>query len=233
MGRLTTLDLLLAEQGRAVLYCESQSDFNILKAWSDVLRHPAKRFFEQPFFHPNEGRNPREARGHLFALRAIHSNLRGLLLLDGDNRDLPDHEIRADGLAIKRWKRYEIENYLLVPQAIRRTLGADDDLFTHAEASRAIQYLQRQLPPVFFDDPLADNAVVESIAASKELLPKMFEAAGRHMEKSDFFLIAVNMQPNEVHPEVTQVLDMIAALLPTDAGLDNSPEHDDSTPSSH
>ncbi len=231
MGRLTTLDLLLAEQGRAVLYCEGQSDFDILKSWADVLSHPARRFFERPFFHANEGRSPREARGHLFAVRAIHPTIRGLLLLDGDNRGLPDREISTDGLTIRRWTRYEIENYLLIPDAIKRTLGPTDNLFVAEEGRKAVEYLRQQLPPVFFDNPLHDNPVVNSVPASKQLLPQMFEAAGRPMEKSDFFLIASNMRPDEIHPEVIEVLDMIAALLPPenideDQTVDRDPDAD-------
>jgi predicted ATPase len=222
MGRLTTLDLLLAEQGRAVLYCEGESDFDILKAWAEVLAHPAKRFFDEPFFHVNEGRNPRQAKGHLFALRAIRPGIRGLLLLDGDNRDLPEHEIRTDGLTIKRWQRYEIENYLLVPAAITRTIAPSDDMFAKAEAVKAIDFLKQQLPPVFFDNPLQDTAAVVSVAASKQILPQLFEAAGRRMEKSDFFLIASNMRPAEIHPEVVEILNSIVELLPSDSAEDGA-----------
>ncbi len=217
MSRLTTLDLLLAEQGRAVLYCEGESDFGILREWSQVLNHPAKRFFSKPFFHVNEGRNPREAKGHLFALHAIHPSIRGLLLLDGDNRGLPDRELTANGLVIIRWRRYEIENYLVVPDAIKRTLSPDPrHLFTPSEASKAIDYLKTQLPPAFFDNPLADSAAIVSVPASKELLPQMFEAAGRPLEKGDFFLIARSMRSEEIHPEVVRVLDAISRLLPDD-----------------
>jgi hypothetical protein len=42
----------------------------------------------------------------------------------------------------------------------------------------------------------------------------MFEAAGRHLEKSDFFLVVESMKREEVHPAVIAVLDRIAALLP-------------------
>ena len=216
MGRLTTLDLLLAEQGRAVLYCEGQSDFDILRAWAKVLRHSSRAFFDEPFFHSNGGRNPSEAKAHLFALRSTNPGIRGMLLLDGDNRNLPDQEIKGDGLLIIRWRRYEIENYLLVPDAIRRFLAPEGgELLGHAAAEQAIAFLKTQLPEPFFVSPLSDatTAAVE-IPASKDLLPQMFQAAGRPLEKSDFFLIAERMTPNEIHPDIVRVLDQIASLAP-------------------
>lgn len=221
MGRLTTLDLLLAEQGRAVLYCEGESDFKILKAWAETLGHRAAAFFADPFFHDNGGRRPKEARAHLFALRAIHPLLRGLLLLDGDNRGLSDHDVNGDGLDVIRWTRYEIENYLVVPSAIRCFLSPEPrDLFRDGEATRALDYLKTQLPPQTFTDPLKDNATVVAVRASKDLLPQMFEAAGRSLEKSDFFLLAEAMTADEVHPEVVRVLDAIADLLPVTGSVE-------------
>lgn len=218
MGRLTTLDLLLAEQGRAVLYCESDSDFNILRAWANVLQHPSKRFFDQPFFHSNEGRSPKEAKAHLFALRSIQADIQGLLLLDGDNRELPDREVTSEGLTIRRWKRYEIENYLVVPEAIRRFLkSGDGELFDQAAMDKAIKFLKEQLPESFFSDPLSDSTeAIVAVAASKKLLPPMFEKAGRPIEKNDYFLIAEQMEESEVHPAVREVLDQIAALIPSE-----------------
>jgi len=215
MKRLTTLDLLLAEKGRRILYCEGESDFKILQAWASVLDHPAKRFFDEPFFHSNEGRNPREAREHLFALRAILTGAQGLLLLDGDNRGLPEHEISGDGLTIHRWTRYEIENYLLVPDALRRFIANEGDLFSAAQAEEAINFLRQQLPPQTFLRPLEDNVTVTTVRASKDVLPQAFSAAGRMLEKEDYFLVAEKMLPEEIHPEVRAVLDSIEALLPS------------------
>jgi predicted ATPase len=213
MKRLTTLDLLLAEQGKAVLYCEGESDLKVLTALAKVASHPAREFLAEPFFHGNEGRNPREAREHLFALRAIRPDLRGLLVLDGDNRGLDDHELRGEGLTILRWKRYEIENYLLIPEAIRRFLTTDgDDLFSVTSANAAMEYLRGQLPPQTFADPLVDNATVLAVRASKDVLPQLFEAAGRPMEKPDFFLIAEAMRKEEIHQDVLRVLDAVASL---------------------
>lgn len=172
-----------------------------------------------PFFHSNEGRNPREARAHLFALRAIHPDLQGFLLLDGDNRDIPMHEIEAEGLTVHRWTRYEIENYLLVPSAIHRFLERETaDLFSIKSAENAIAYLRTQLPPQTFEHPLTDNATVIAVRASKDILPQMFEAAGGPLEKADYFLLAQAMLPSEIHPEVIKVLDAIADLVGGSAG---------------
>lgn len=215
MKRLTTQDLLLAEQEREILYCEGESDFKILSAFAEVLDHPSRTFFAKPFFHPNEGRNPKEARGHLFALRAIRPDARGLLILDGDNRNLPEREVDAEGLTVARWARYEIENYLIVPDAIHRFIaGENPDLFSQSAAGRAGAYLRSQLPPQTFEQPLIDNATVLAIRASKDLLPQVFEAAGMTVEKEDFFLIARQMKPSEIHPDVVAMLGQIALLLP-------------------
>ena len=214
MGMLTTLDLLLVEQGQAVLYCEGQSDFDILRAWAVVLEHPARVFLEEPFFHAIGGRSPKDAREHLFALRAIKPSVRGLLLLDGDNRGLEEHEIATDGLTIERWRRYEIENYLLVPAAIYRFLSPDpQDLFGSDSAQRALDYLRSQFAESFFRNPQSDElqAVVE-IPASKHLLPQLFEAAGRAIGKNEYYMIAERMEKAEVHPDIKLILDKIAAL---------------------
>jgi predicted ATPase len=212
MARLSTLELLLAEQGRAVLYVERDSDFRLLRAWAEVLGHPALRFFSDPFYRSLGGHNPREARRHLFALRAVRGGLCGMLVLDRDNRELPDREVAGEGLRVFRWTRYEIENYLLVPNALERWLEAR--LGGRLFAAPAMEFLRQQLPSPTFENPLEDNAAVMRIPASKDLLPQLFERAGIDVEKSDYFLVAETMTEDEIHPDVTAALDAIADLLP-------------------
>ena len=126
LKRVTTTDLLLGKEAGAVLYVESETDERILKEWARILEHPARRFFERPFVHWLGGRSLREAKAHFFAMRSAFSNLRGLCLLDRDNRDEPDAETTGAGLAVLRWRRYEIENYLLQPEAIKRFIRVED-----------------------------------------------------------------------------------------------------------
>jgi predicted ATPase len=119
--RLTATDMLIAELSSGILYVEGESDFNLLRAWARVLAHRLSKWFSEfPFRHDNRGRNPAEAKGHFFALRALRADRRGVLLLDGDNRHIEDREVRADGLVVARWNRYESESYLLHPEALLR-----------------------------------------------------------------------------------------------------------------
>lgn len=211
LRRITALDLLLAEQAQAVLYAADETDFNLLRAWARVLKHPTREWFDKrPFYHPIRGRNPREARGHFFALRAVRPEIAGYLLLDGDNRSLPDREIGTDGLDIGRWRRYEAESYRLHPAALERFVcSRTEPLFQQA----ARRVLEEQLPPAVLRSPLAEHDIYEALRSSKTLLPRFFEAAGLSVPKRDYYLVAEQMWREELPPEVEEKLHMIAKRL--------------------
>ena len=86
---------------------------------------------------------------------------------------------------------------------------------TSQDAKKAIGYLEKQLPPAVFSNPLSDEteAVVE-IPASKKLLPQMFDRTERKLEKNDYYLIAEQMTESEIHRDIISVLDAIADPLP-------------------
>lgn len=211
LKRVTSLELLLAENSQGILYLEGTTDFDLLKAWADVLEHPLKKwFYSLPFWHNNQGRSPKEARAHFFALKAINPNLKAVLLLDGDNRNMPDREITVDGLTILRWERYEAESYLLHPKSLERFLNAEKEpLF----AKPAMDYLREHLPPAFFNSPLETSDYLRSIPASKTLLPYMLAKAELAISKSDYFLLGQQMKKEELPYEVQEKLDAIHQLV--------------------
>ena len=211
LKRVTSLELLLAEDARGILYLEGTTDFDLLKAWAEVLNHPLKDWFNAlPFWHNNQGRNPKEARAHFFSLKAVRPDLTAALLLDGDNRNLPDRELAGEGLTILRWERYEAESYLLHPASLQRFLEAETGpLF----AKPAMDYLHEQLPPAFFNAPLEASAFLRAEPASKTLLPELLTRADVSIAKSDYFLIARQMKPAEIPIEVTDKLNAIQQLV--------------------
>lgn len=217
LKRLTSLDLLLADSARGFLYLEGETDFRLLRAWAVALKHPAAGWFDirdgGPAWAEMRGRNPREARAHFFALKAVRPEIVGLILLDGDNRDVQPRELRAEGLEIVVWPRYEAESYLVHPQALRRyVLAATGGGELNAVAGES--YLREHLPPVVFNNVLGNDDYLIQTAASKTLLPGYFGAAGlAGMRKNDYFLAAEQMLPEEIHPDVSAVLDQLAAKL--------------------
>jgi len=186
----------------------------LLREWAKVLEHPAFEFLKEPFWHNNQGRHPREARAHFFALKDIKSDILGVLILDGDNRKLPEHELSADGLAILRWRRYEAENYLINPEALARYVqGIEPDLFAAPSAENGLNFLRNQLPPAVYNNPLADHEYLDVTPASKTLLPGFFEAAGLPLTKDEYYLIAAQMLSEEIPSEVKEKLDLIYEAL--------------------
>jgi predicted ATPase len=220
LRRLSSLDLLLADTASGFLYVEGESDFRMLRAWSRVLGHRLAEWFEPndrgPAWQEMRGRNPREARAHFFALRAVRPQLRGLVLLDRDNRQIPERELGGEGLTTRAWARYEIENYLLVPSALVRF--AEERAGGRIAAEAGMGYLREQLPPAFFGSPFDNSEFIVGVAASKTLLPGFFKSAGLEgLRKADYFLLAESMRPEEVHADVRGMLDAIAeAVMPPD-----------------
>jgi len=208
MKRLTTTELLMAEQTGAIIYLEDQSDERILSAWAEVLDHPARAFLDQPFVHPLRGNSVKEAKYHFFAFRSVIEPVAGLVILDGDDRGMPEDEDVGNGLRVVRWQRYEIENYLLVPRAIAAAGGWGEDSLVIEAVNRVFH---REVPRG--TDLFADVAGLSKIKASERFLPELLQSAGRDLAKRDFFLVAAQMRPEEVHPDVIEKLDLIAETL--------------------
>ncbi|MCC5840513.1 MAG: AAA family ATPase [Opitutales bacterium] len=211
LKRVTSLELLLAGNAPGILYLEGLTDFDLLKAWATVLDHPLQEWFATlPFWQNNHGRNPKEARAHFFALKAVRPEIRAALLLDGDNRDLPAREVGGDGLNVLRWERYEAESYLLHPEALKRFLENETGPLS---AQAALTYLREEMPPAFFKSPLESSNFLRSLPASKTLLPEIFKRAELHLPKSNFFMLARQMKKADLPGEISDKLDAIQQVV--------------------
>ncbi|MGB3780351.1 MAG: AAA family ATPase [Tunicatimonas sp.] len=222
LRNLSSMDILQADRWPAILYLEGGSDFNLLSEWSRVLDHPLKKYFEDQdkslFWHNNVGRNPKQAKEHLFALKAIKPEMRGVLLLDGDGRNLPDHELRSDGLEVTRWNRYEAENYLLVPSVLERFIYGGDqmELFGRGgseKVSTMRNYIAKTPFLSVLDTPYQDDEATVNIGASKKFLPGLFNKLDIPLSKNEYYSIARVMKPDEIHPEIKEKLDLIYKVL--------------------
>jgi hypothetical protein len=219
LQRLSSTDLLQADHTGAILYVEDESDARLLKEWANLLQHPARRFFRFPYIYTlGRAADLEETRRHFLALRVAAPQIGGLCLLDRDPAGKPAPVAWPAALRLLRWRRCEIESYLLNASVVKRYVAE-----SYHQAPKTAQ--QPSLEQAYVDVEFArqgleqvdclDEAVpgLQDLKAS-ELLISILSKTYRKTAKRDLYLLARAMRPEEVHPEVIEKLDALASLLP-------------------
>jgi energy-coupling factor transporter ATP-binding protein EcfA2 len=219
---LTSLDLLQANHVGAVLYLEDESDYKLLREWAIRLRHRASDLLSSPYVWPLRGKgNIGEAKRHFRSLRLAYPTIRALCILDRDTSEGPEDQDLPEDFQLRRWSRYEIENYLLIPNLIRRFLERDVDLFTAQELEEdkatVTRVFEENFPPNV-DYLRTEIAPIRDIKGS-DFLQRLFRQTSRRVSKADLYMVAARAEPKEIHQDVCQMLDQIAALSPRETPM--------------
>ena len=222
LGVLDHGDLLQANGAFGVLYAEDYTDFDLLEAFARALKDEVALELLTVHLVRKRSRAPQPdglgevAPGkHWEMLKLINSTLRGAELLDGDSKNKGDEAVTGTSEKMQRlrWRYYEIESYLLIPQAwkrfLQRQLGAGPAADTAYAA--AMQELAEKFDKAYGDAPLTPTVLQERFLQtepiSKTLIPGMLQAAGLNaFGKGRYSEIAVMMQPEDVHPEIKEKL---------------------------
>jgi hypothetical protein len=203
-----------AEQTGWVLYLEGATDLAILRAFAEVLGHPAANALERPFVRYVQNQ-PGRAREHFFGLRAAKPDLVGFALFDRLDYRLEDNP----HLRQRMWGRREIENYLSQRETLQRW-AADEGarlqgpLFAR-EWQLAMDETLAELEGAahVFGRPLWST----EIKASDEFLVPLFDRYFERrklpnlLRKTDFHVLARFVSVADLDPEVSAVLDDILA----------------------
>jgi hypothetical protein len=211
LTRLRSLDYLLAGEIGRVLFSEGENDCKILREWARILSHPAYTFLSHPYFVSLGGNDWTQARDHFHALKEAFPDLQGYLLLDRREPFQGMEDLIKSGLAVGIWERNEIENYLLIPEAIVRFCRSNEPgMFASHFESAAREMLQKEWPPAALEDSFGKIAFLTDLKASDEILLPFFQKIGKPTNKSELYLLTAEMKPEEIHPEVITKLDAIA-----------------------
>lgn len=117
-----------------VLYVEGGTDVDMLRALAHKLSHPVAAIWDErinTFYvqnnHPDQSLNAELERveggfgitpqQHFNGLRRLLPELRGLAILDADDREPRDTQDVQ--LTVSHWRRYEAENYFITPEVLR------------------------------------------------------------------------------------------------------------------
>ena len=214
---LSNNDVVKALQVPGVLYVEGHTDLEILRAFARVLNHPAEvlltteLFWKQVVAVTPSGKAGIKAEDHYEALQLVRI-LPGFRLVDGDDQPgIGSTSITGSGLQRWRWRRYEIESYLVHPDALARFVAAtvgEGAAGPHVADLQA--YLRDNLPPAVIARPLDDHDYLNTTKARTKILPPALSAAGLPgLSYTRYHEIAALMKPEEIHPDVRETLDMI------------------------
>ena len=235
-----------------VLYVEGGTDLDVLQALAERLDHPAADLWEQrinAFYtqdnHPDpdldaelervEGGFGLKPREHFFALHKMIPDLRGLAILDSDGRARQDAS--EGGLDVVYWKRYEVENYFITPEVLRRQAAehyGDSPRFCDEIRGECEDVLDALLLERVFDgrEPDLDTwktanadaarliweARTERVKLSdfaEEFFRRLAARLGHAMllRKGDLHRLVRFVDPASIPPEVGEKLDLLKTLL--------------------
>ena len=220
LNKLPKEQIVLAETKQCILYLEGNTDMRILIAWAEVLNHPAVHCLRGAFcLTTAQQKNKKSyAINHFRTLKGLVPSLQGLAISDrnsGSNKAwenikqgslLTEEKTKGalTGFIKAFWSRYEIENYLLHPAGLLRFVSKE---VGQEGEDNADEYIKNNFAPKIIKQPF-EKSSMDSNKGKKEI-EKVLSAAKIPMNPSDYYKIAESMTPEEIHPDVKSMLDII------------------------
>ena len=206
-----------AEQTGWVLYVEGSTDLSILLAFARTLGHRAEKALERPFVQ-YVGNQPRAARRHFYGLREAKADLVGIAIFDRLGEPLQ----KTPELMEVAWSRREIENYFCKRDVLLRwakqyaQTDAGGPLFVPKSVARmeeAIARVESAMQTLGKGSPWSDDTKVTDDFLNP-LFSEFFKGIGvpNLFQKTDYYLLAGLVRPEDIDAEVVSVLDKIAEV---------------------
>ena len=209
-----------------ILYVEGESDERILRAWAEKCH--AQVVIDKVCFKPMEGGDKElmktSADEHFAALKQIIPSVKRLMLFDYDSDTSAFHP-RSDNPALAEWKRKNIENYLLVPDAWKRTAlrlldATETPLFAQSTTQMIEDFFVDQnltLPPGKTWKTVTAN--VFSVVDGKKILFENDDSLFHQIESGTPSIqlireqVAMSMIDDEIHEDVHQFIEKLVSLV--------------------
>lgn len=219
LAEVTNEDITRLFASPHILYVEGESDERILRAWAEQCG--VQEAIDKVCFRTMGGGSKGDMKSmtdeHFAALKQIIPKVSRLMLFDYDNADSAFHP-EPDNPALAEWKRKNIENYLLVPDAWRRSVmrhfnSNDADLFVHPILQLINDFFSEQnltLPPGKSWRNV--NANIFCVLDGKRILFENNDSLFHRLRKGITPIeviretVAMNMTAEEIHEDVHQFL---------------------------
>jgi hypothetical protein len=215
-----------------ILYLEGESDERILRAWASIcgMDDVFSRLCMKVMRGGSKKTMKEVADNHFTALKQIVPEAKRLLLLDFDNEQTAFHP-QDDNPNLYEWKRKNIENYLLVPDAwkksVQRQLVIDpDDLFIQPAYQAIDRFFSDQnltLPPGRSWKSVDAN--IFKVVDGKRILfendDSLFQTLRSNDPPAELIResVAASMSADEIHQDVHNLFIKLKQLVESDKNL--------------
>lgn len=209
-----------------ILYVEGESDERILRAWANQCGATAT--IDKFCFHTMAGGSKpdmkRVADEHFAALQQIIPSVRRKMLFDYDESVKAFHP-SSDNPSLAEWKRKNIENYLLVPDAWRRAVLKR----IGQEAADLLTIPILQIVDKFFADQNLTlpagrtwrdvTANIFSVVDGKRILFENNDSLFQSLRAASSYAspireeVALTMSADEIHNDVHEFMHQLSSLV--------------------
>lgn len=126
LSEVNNIDVIRTQDSPFILYVEGEDDERILSAWANILgmTEVYQKFYPYIMGGSTKAGMKEKAKNHFDALKQIIPDLKQAILLDNDGDEfIPP----ANQQTLNVWKRKNIDNYLLVSDAWKRSVEKEFD----------------------------------------------------------------------------------------------------------
>jgi predicted ATPase len=221
MADVSNEEITRVQSAPFIIYLEGQSDERILRAWASTfgMEMVIKKICFKMMHGGDKPKMKNDAEEHFKALRKIVPEVKRLMVFDYDDGR---NSFGCENPVLYEWKRKNIENYLLVPDAWKRCLlHPNGELFAEPIKQLIDNFFNSEnltLPPKATWRDV--NANVFKIVDGKKILFENDTSLFQQLLKSHAIKlpredVAGFMRQEEIHTDVHMLMERIKVLVDT------------------
>lgn len=205
---------LFAKEYGHILFFEGSTDYKILTEFAKISKHQILPYLEKANVQYTSDNVPSGAQNIFHGLRkSLDGKLKGYALFDRLDKH-PDDKI----LKIKSLQKREIENYLKLPDVLTRwaaSLGESNLFVNYPDAMKTC--IVENTIPAMLKNP--DDDRWDDWKVSDEYIPQIVhcfsskDEINKNLLKGRYYELVKFMKPEEVDPEIIEVLDEMYNLI--------------------
>ncbi|TRX40056.1 ATP-dependent nuclease [Flavobacterium restrictum] len=229
LSEIDNIDVVRTQSSPFILYIEGEDDERLLSSWANILnkKNIYERFY--PFILGGSTKKEMQDKAdkHFRALKQINPLVKRAILLDYDSEEVAINP-KADNIVLNEWKRKNIDNYLLVPDAWKRavcsTLNFDfesPNLYTVPYMNLIDNFFSSENLTLPFNSTWRElNASIFKVLDGKKLLFEnqncLFEQI-KKLNNDDLIInrlsVSNNMKETDLHQDIVNLFDNLSRII--------------------